>query len=49
MTVARIDDDSILLRKKKNSRRPTLFGIMKEKTGPVEHWPTVEEIKGIWE
>lgn len=46
-------DDYILLRKKESNHKlknPSQFyGILKDKTGPVEHWPTPEEIKSIWE
>ena len=45
-------DDSILLKRKSKqlSDRPARFyGILKDKTGKVEHWPTPEEIKSIWE
>lgn len=52
MIVAAVDDDSILLkrRSKRQTDNPSRFyGMLREKTGKVEHWPTPEEIKSIWE
>lgn len=48
------DKDTILLKKRKGGARRNdtsahLYGILKEKTGKVQHWPTPEEIKDIWE
>jgi AbrB family looped-hinge helix DNA binding protein len=53
MVVATVND-SILLRKKRGSEsssdKPSrFFGILKERTGEVERWPSPEEIKSIWE
>ncbi|MDH2899927.1 MAG: AbrB/MazE/SpoVT family DNA-binding domain-containing protein [archaeon] len=50
--VVNVIDNSILLKKK--SRRKTdkssqFYGVLKEKKGPVDHWPSPEEIKSIWE
>ncbi|MGI0090955.1 MAG: AbrB/MazE/SpoVT family DNA-binding domain-containing protein [Nitrososphaerales archaeon] len=45
-------DDSILLKRtnKRRTDKPTQFyGILRGKTGKVEHWPTPREIKSIWE
>jgi antitoxin component of MazEF toxin-antitoxin module len=47
------NDDTILLKKKKGAKRndtsARFYGILKERTGKVDHWPTPEEIKNIWE
>jgi AbrB family looped-hinge helix DNA binding protein len=46
------NNDTILLKRKGKRRTDTpaqLYGILKEKTGKVEHWSTPEEIKDIWE
>ena len=51
MTVA-VENDSILLKRanKRRTDKPSQFyGILKGKTGKVDHWPTPEEIKSIWE
>lgn len=50
--IVAVVDDSILLkrRNKRQTDKPAQFyGILKEKTGKVKHWPTPEEIKSIWE
>lgn len=50
--IVNVVDSSILLKKKARRRtdKPSQFyGILKEKTGSVEQWPTSEEIKSIWE
>ena len=46
------DNDTILLKRKKRSGSNTpakFYGILKEKSGEVKHWPSPEEIKAIWE
>lgn len=46
------NDDTILLRMRGKRRADTpsrFYGALEEKTGSVEHWPTPEEIKAIWE
>lgn len=50
--IVAIVDDCILLKRgnKRRADKPDQFyGILKEKTGKVKHWPTSEEIKSIWE
>ncbi len=45
-------DDSVVLKRRKRPRtdKPAqFFGILKERTGKVRHWPTPKEIKNIWE
>jgi putative addiction module antidote len=42
-------DDAVLIRKKGKKSLAKFYGILTEKTGEVEHWPTPEEIKNIWE
>lgn len=42
-------DDSILLNKHRAKKIADFYGALKERTGKVEHWPSPEEIKSIWE
>lgn len=42
--------DSVVLKKSRVATDVTRFyGVLQEKTGEVEHWPSPEEIKNIWE
>lgn len=48
--VVNIVGDSVVLQKRHRAKDLARFyGILQKKTGEVEHWPTPEEIKGIWE
>jgi len=52
MVVSIGSDDTILLKRRYRHRSDTparFYGVLKNKTGRVEHWPTPEEIKSIWE
>ena len=51
MIVAVLDDSIVLKRTNKHhpDKPSQFYGILKEKTGKVEHWPTPNEIKSIWE
>ena len=52
MAVSVGSDDTILLKTRYKQRIDTpaqFYGILKGSTGRVEHWPTPEEIKSIWE
>ena len=42
-------DDSVVLKKRGARKMVKFYGVLKERTGKVEHWPTPEEIKSIWE
>jgi AbrB family looped-hinge helix DNA binding protein len=47
-------DETILIKRKNKagtmSNTPSqFFGILKSKTGKVQHWPSPEEIKSIWD
>ena len=42
-------DDTVLLRKRRAKKLSDLYGALKKREGEVEHWPTPEEIKSIWE
>jgi antitoxin component of MazEF toxin-antitoxin module len=41
-------DDTVLLKKAGVKKLSDLYGILERKGGKVKHWPTPEEIKGIW-
>jgi len=42
-------DDAVTLRKRRSRRFADLYGALRATKGKVEHWPTPEEIKSIWE
>ncbi len=46
-------NETILIRRKHrtgaNSSPSEFFGRLRRKTGEVEHWPSPEEIKSIWD
>ncbi len=42
-------DDAVIIEKKGKRSIAQFYGILDRKTGEVEHWPTPEEIKSIWE
>lgn len=42
------NDDAVIIKKKGKQSIAQFYGIL-EKRGRVEHWPTPEEIKSIWE
>lgn len=42
-------DDAVLLKKRRVKGVAEFYGMLKERSGKVEHWPTPEEIKGIWD
>ena len=44
-----IKDDAVIIKKKGRHSISQFYGILGRKTGEVEHWPTPEEIKSIWE
>jgi antitoxin component of MazEF toxin-antitoxin module len=49
--IVSVIDNSILLKKKpkiKTDSSARFYGILKEKTGEVDYWPTPEDIKSIW-
>ncbi len=45
-------DDSIVLKKRNRAvddKPSKFFGILRDRTGKVKHWPSAAEIKRIWE
>lgn len=42
-------DHTVLLRKRGKRSVSDLYGALRRAEGKVEHWPTPEEIKDIWE
>jgi|GEM_PF-1769413 len=42
-------DDVVIIKKRGRHSIAQFYGILARKTGKVEHWPTPEEIKSIWE
>ena len=52
MIVSAASDSTICLKRKTKRRTDKIaqfYGMLSEKTEKVGHWPTPEEIKGIWE
>lgn len=46
-----VSGDSVVFKKKQQGAKDfkSFYGILKDRTGEVEHWPTTKEIKSIWE
>jgi AbrB family looped-hinge helix DNA binding protein len=52
VVVSEVDDTVVITRSKKGRKSggpSEFFGKLKAKTGKIEHWPTPEEIKSIWD
>ncbi len=51
MIVLTVDDSVVLKRRNRaaDDKPGKFYGILKERTGKVEHWPSAAEIKRIWE
>ncbi len=42
-------NSTVIIRKRSKHNMARFYGILGERKGEVEHWPTPEEIKDIWE
>lgn len=42
-------DETVIIRKKVKHGMAQFYGVLSDKKGKVERWPTPEEIKSIWE
>jgi len=52
LDVTEVDETIVIRRSKKggkSDRSSRFFGKLKARTGKVEHWPTPEEVKSIWD
>jgi AbrB family looped-hinge helix DNA binding protein len=42
-------DDAVLLKKRMTKDLADLYGVLGRAKGRIQHWPTPEQIKSIWE